>query len=424
MSAKRITLRSVAALKCPPGKDRVFLWDEDLAGFGVTAMPSGTKVYVVQYRQAGRSRRMKLGEHGRLTPDEARSRAKEVLGAVEKGLDPIEERRAKRTEQPFRQLAEGYMRLHVAVKCKPRTAVEYARLLRLHILPIIGADCVSQVSRAKIARLHARMADKPAAANRCIALIDSIWNWAADTGEISPLPSPTKELELFSEQNRDRYLTMDEMKRLGRAMHLAETTGLPWDVDEAGPKAKHLPKPENRQRLIDPHAVAAIRLLILTGARLREILHARWDWLDWERGILFLPASKTGKKPVYLSQVALKILSEIPRTEDNPHIFPGDNPGTHRSDLKRPWQAIRRHAGLAGEAAGKGKKAAKKGVSLSAPSVRIHDPLAHRPVGGVVQVVGGGGDARSRTGLLQPLVLVVISQRDIVATQIPTASLY
>ena len=91
----RISKRSVDALTCPPGRDRVFLWDSDLSGFGVAAMPSGTKVYVAQYRQQKRSRRIKLGEHGRLTPDEARSLAKEVLGAVASGKDPIAERRAR-----------------------------------------------------------------------------------------------------------------------------------------------------------------------------------------------------------------------------------------------------------------------------------------------------------------------------------------
>lgn len=174
MASDRISLRTVNKLECPSGKDRVFLWDEDLSGFGVAAMPSrvapdgkeikGTKVYVVQYRQAGRSRRMKLGEHGRLTPDEARSLAKEILGDVEKGKDPIEQRRAKRTEQKFKALADGYMRLHVAAKCKKRTAEEYERLLRLHILPAIGAKSVSQVTKGDIARMHANMADKPAAA--------------------------------------------------------------------------------------------------------------------------------------------------------------------------------------------------------------------------------------------------------------------
>jgi len=83
----RITKRSVDALSCcPPGKDREFLWDDAIAGFGVGAFPSGKKVYVSQYRQGGRSRRIAIGEHGRLTPDQARSEAKKVVGSVEAGF--------------------------------------------------------------------------------------------------------------------------------------------------------------------------------------------------------------------------------------------------------------------------------------------------------------------------------------------------
>ena len=103
--------------------------------------------------------------------------------------------------------------------------------------------------------LDNKLAETPAAANRCIALIDAIWNMAVRTGEISPLPTPTTGLGLYPEEGRDRYLTAEEMKRLGKALHLAETTGLPWTVNEAGPKSKHLAKLENRQRIIDPHAV-------------------------------------------------------------------------------------------------------------------------------------------------------------------------
>lgn len=379
MAKKTISKRTVDALQCPSGKDRAFLWDDALSGFGVVAMPSGRKVYVAQYRQHGRSRRIKLGEHGRLTPDEARSEAKKLLGAVEGGKDPIAERQARRSERPFRELADSYMRLHVAAKCKPRTADEYDRMLRLHILPAIGAKGASHLTKADIARMHAHMVGRPSAANRCVALVDSIWHWAVRSGEITPAPSPTQGLELYPETGRDRYLTADELRRLGQALHKAETTGLPWDVDEAGPKAKHLAKPARRRRVIDPYGVAAIRLLVLTGARLREILHARWDWVDWQRGIMFLPDSKTRRKPLYLSDAALSILQGITRVEGNPHIFPGEAKGSHRADLKRPWNAIRRAAGLLehvdqGAAKAKGKNG-KRGnaVSQARPALRIHD---------------------------------------------------
>ena len=387
MADKRITKRAVDALTCPPGRDRVFLWDCDLSGFGVAAMPcrkapdgkkiEGTKTYVVQFRQQGRSRRMKLGEHGRLTPDEARSMAKDVLGAVERGKDPIEERRARQKVRTFKEVAEDFMRLHVAAKKKPRTHDEYDRLLRLHIYPGLGGRPITSITKVDVARLHSGLSDRPSAANRCLALFDTVWNWAAGKGELSG-PSPTKGLERNAERSRERYLTPDELRRLGRVLREAETTGLPWAVDETGPNAKHLPK-TNRARVLDPHAVAAIRLLMLTGARLREILEARWDYIDWDRGMMFLPDSKTGRKTLYVSDVAMNILESIPRVAGNPHIIPGDKKGAPRADLKRPWSAIVRAAGLlkAGEKpdpkAKAGEQRKRKRVSEAQPSIRIHD---------------------------------------------------
>jgi len=359
VASKRITKRAVDALRCPPGRDRVFLWDDDLSGFGVAALPSGKKVYVAQYRQAGRSRRIKLGEHGRLTPDEARSAAKIVLGVAEGGKDPIEERRQARQVRSFKEVADDYLRIHVKAKRKERTHDEYERLLKLHILPAIGSKAVTGVTKQDAARLHAKLEDRPSAANRCLALIDSIWNWAVRKGEIGPIPSPTKGLDRNPEENRERYLTPDELHRLGAALRLAETTGVPWVVNENGPKAKHLPKTK-RSQVIDPHAVAAIRLLMLTGARLREILEARWDYIDWDRGLMFLPDSKTGRKTLYLSDAALAVLQAIPKVGGNPHIIPGGKKGAPRSDLKRPWTAIARAAGLVEECDQR-------------PPVRLHD---------------------------------------------------
>ena len=378
MTSKRITKRAVDALRCPADRDRVFLWDDDLSGFGVAAMPSGTKVYVAQYRQHGRSRRMKLGEHGRLTPDEARSMAKKVLGAVEDGKDPIEERRTKQNTRTFKELADDYLRLHVATKRKDRTHEEYERQLKLHIFPAIGSKSVTSVSKSDVARLHGGMADRPGAANRCLALIDAVWNWAVRRGEIPGLPSPTHGLDRNPEQSLERYLTLDELRRLGRAMGEAETTGLPWVINENGPKAKHLPK-ANRARVIDPYAVATIRLLMLTGARLREILHARWEYVNSERGIMFLPDSKTGKKPIYLSDAALDVLGHIPRVTGNPYIIPGLKKGKPRADLKKPWAAIVRAAGLMEKVEKRGRdgkplktKDGKPVMGLR-PTVRLHD---------------------------------------------------
>ena len=124
--------------------------------------------------------------------------------------------------------------------------------------------------------------------------------------------------------------------------------GLPWTVDETKPNAKHAPKESNRRRILEPHATAAIRLLILTGARLREILHAKWEHVDFERGVILLPDSKTGRKTIYLSAAALEILAGLPRLAGNPYVFPGGVEGKPRADLKKPWAAVAKAAGLEG----------------------------------------------------------------------------
>jgi integrase len=321
MPRGRISKRSVDALVCSAGKDREFLWDDALAGFGVGAFPTGRKVYVVQYRQAGRSRRATIGEHGRLTPDEARSEAKKLLGVAEAGSDPIAERRKDRAIRTFGQVAKDFLTLHVATKRKARTGNEYRRILQTRILPAIGSKRIVEVRRGDVARLHAKLVDTPYEANRMLALVSSIWNWAAKRDEVELSANPCRGIERYSEQGRERFLTSDELARLGDAL---------------------------RETRIDPSAAAAIRLLILTGARLREILDAQWPHVDIERGVIFLPDSKTGKKPVYLSAAALEVLAGLSRIEGNPYIIPGEKAGQPKADLKKPWAAVCKAAGLEG----------------------------------------------------------------------------
>jgi len=348
MARKRITKRSVDSLKCPAGKDRTFLWDDALAGFGLCAFPSGARVYVIQYRKDGRSRRVAIGEHGRLTPDEARTEAKKLLGAVEKGSDPVLERRAAREVRTFRTVAEDWLRLHVRAKRRSRTAEEYERILNLHVLPRVGSKRIVDLRRADLTRLHAAMSETPRAANHALSVVSAVWNWAARRDEVTAAANPAKGIERYPEHGRERYLTTAELARLGDALGEGETIGLSFSVDETKATAKHAPKPDHRRVKLDPFAVAAIRLLLLTGARLREILHAHWSQVDLERGVLFLAESKTGPKPIYLSAAAQAVLAELPRIAGNPYIIAGLKDGAPRADLKGPWERVRHAAGLEG----------------------------------------------------------------------------
>jgi integrase len=347
MPTDRVSKRSVDALVCPPQKDRIFLWDDALSGFGVAAFPSGKKTYVAQFRKDGRSRRVAIGDHGRLTPEEARSQAKKMLGQVEQGADPVDERRKARAIRTFREVADEFMRAHVEAKRKQHTKENYRAILDRQILPAIGNKRILDLRLYDVTQLHRRMSKAPYAANRAIAIVSSIWNWAAKSGEVVFADNPAKGVERFPERKRERFLTREEFARLGDALREAETTGLPWTVDETARTAKHTPKAGRRTR-IDEHAAGAIRLLILTGARLREILHAKWESVDLERGVIFLADSKTGARPVYLSAAAQEVLASLKRIEGNPFIIPGAGAGAPRADLKKPWAAVSRAAGLKG----------------------------------------------------------------------------
>jgi integrase len=352
MAIGPITKSSVDALACPATKDREILWDgghrEAVRGFGVAAFRNGGKCYVAQYRKDGRSRRTRIGEHGRLTPEEARKEARKILGAVEGGADPVAQRKAAREVRTFNAVATDFLTLHVATKRKGRTSNEYARILKGYVLPAIGSKRIVDVRRADVARMHAKLSDAPYQGNRALALVSSIWNWAARREEVAFVDNPAKAVERYAEAGRERYLTTEELARLGDILREGEKIGLPYSIDETKPTAKHAPKADRRRVKLDPFAVAAIRLLILTGARLREILDARWSQLDLERGVLFLADSKTGKKPLYLSAAAQAVIASLPRVKGNPHLITGSLEGAPRADLNKPWRAVRKAANLDG----------------------------------------------------------------------------
>jgi integrase len=348
MRARRITKRLVDSLK-PSGDDR-FVWDDTLIGFGVRVQPTGSKSYVVKYRAgSGRgapTRRVTLGRIGTLTPDEARALARKMLGAVAHGSDPAALRAAERRASTFRELAEIFLVEHVEAKRKRTTAAHYRGLLERIVLSELGSRKAEQVTTSDLAKLHTKMRDRPYQANRMLEVVGSLYAFAGRR-KILPLGfNPARGIEQYPEKGRERFLSADELTQLGDAVREAETVGLPYDIDEEKPTAKHAPKKAHRRTKIGPHAAAAVRLLILTGARLREILHLKWEHVDVERGLLLLPDSKTGKKAIVLNAPALDVLANLPRV--GAYVIAGTDDDKPRADLNRPWRAIVKRAGLNG----------------------------------------------------------------------------
>ena len=349
MPQVKLTKRAVEAAK--PRVRRYTLFDAELKGFGLRIFPGGAKTWIVEYRangggRANAKRRLTLGPVGALTPDEARRAAQEALAHVRLGRDPMRLRQATRKSVTVRELAQRFLAMHVDAKRKPATQRQYRYLLEGILLPVLGEQKAEALTAQEVAKLHLSLKARPFQANRMLAVTGAMYSFGARHGFVAEGCNPARRVERFREHRRERFLSSGELERLGAALREAETVGLPWNVDEAHPNAKHLVKPEDRYTVLSPPAAAAIRLLILTGARLREILDLKWSHVDMERGLLLLPDSKTGRKTVVLNVAAMEVLDNLPRLAD--YVIAGTTPDAPRADLHRPWRQVSKRAGLEG----------------------------------------------------------------------------
>jgi len=322
MEAK-ITKRTVDQLS-PRGKD-VLLWDSEMKGFGLRCRPSGAKYYVLKMRVGGRQRWITIGRHGSpWTPDSARCEALRLLGLRAAGQDPAMDRDRQKGAPTIAELGARFLQEHVAHHCKPRTAYEYRRAVQLFIEPALGCHRVSDLLRADVAQFHHDLRDRPYQANRALAVLSKMMNLAEAWGLRLDGSNPVGHVKKYREDKRERYLTKAEMQRLGAVLADAETKAVE-----------------------SPFAIAAIGLLVLTGARLTEILTLRWEHVDLESEVLRLPDSKTGAKPIYLNAAAINLLRTMPRMAGNPYVIAGKNPGARLINLQKPWRRIRAKANLA-----------------------------------------------------------------------------
>lgn len=349
---KRLTKRSVEAIKTA-GRD-VLVWDTEIPGFGVKVTPRGARVYVLQYSRRDRTKRVTIGRHGDggLTAEQARREAEILRGIIRDGGDPAEERERERAIPTMRALAERYMAEHAIPKKKPRSADSDKRLIDCHILPLLGDRQVSEINRAELRRFmqdvasgRTRLDQKTGlrgrrivrggrgAANRVLTLLGKMFALAEDWGYRPAGDNPARMVERFDEsagRERARFLSDAQLGRLGEALAASDA--------------------------VDPrHRMPAniIRLLLLTGARMGEIVGLRREYLDLGRGVVTLPAAahktgrKTGAKAIVLSAPARQLLVELVRDGlETGYLFPGPRPANGKEPqpyggLKRFWQAMR-----------------------------------------------------------------------------------
>jgi integrase len=317
----KLTKRVVDA--APAGEADTFIWDDELRGFGLRVYPSGKKVYVAQCRANGRLRRINIGVHGPMTAEVARKRAIELIAKAKNGGDPAADRDAERKATTVKDLGERFLTQYVPNHCKPSTQAEYKRSVELFINPFFGSRRVRSLTTADMAELHGSMAHIPYQANRTLGVLSKMLN-LAETWEIRPKHSnPCDDVERYPERKRERFLLADEIASLGSVLAQVEADG-----------SESL------------YAIAAYRLLLLTGCRLGEIQKLEWKHVHLDLGELRLPDSKTGAKIVYLGRPAIDLLDALSRVDGNPYVIVGKKAGRYLADLQHPWQRIRKLAGL------------------------------------------------------------------------------
>ncbi|MDX3966922.1 MAG: tyrosine-type recombinase/integrase [Bradyrhizobium sp.] len=299
------------------------IWDEELRGFGLRVYPNGRKVYVVKCRIKGQQRFITLGQHGPVTADQARTRAYNILSEVKNGRDPAKELDQARKAPTMKGLGERFLKEHVAVRCKPSTQYEYKRSVELFINPKLGTRKVTDIERRDIAELHHLFSHIPYQANRTLGVLSKMFNLAEVWGLRPDGSNPCLHVKKYSEQKRERFLSPEEFAALGKALREIEADGSETQS-----------------------AINAIRLLMLTGCRLNEIMTLKWDYVDLRARELRLPDSKTGAKIVHFGETAAKVLKGIEKLDDNPWVITGRKEGARLTDLQHPWRRIRAKAGL------------------------------------------------------------------------------
>lgn len=343
----RISKRSIEGLQAHPTND-TFHWDSDLKGFGVRAKPSGAKSYLIQYRTIeGRSHRFVIGRVGTLTPDEARAIARTKLADVVKGLDPMAERQGMRSAPTVAEICDWYLaearsgRL-LGRKGRPikasTLAIDESRI-NTHIRPLLGTRRIAGLTLDDVENLQADIAAGKTArprdgrggvatggqgvAGRTVGMLRTIFEHAFRRGRITTNPARGVR-KLSTDKRRERRLSLDELRALGKAMR------------------------EATEEYENATGLAAIRLLLLTGFRRMEALTLEWPWIDFGAACIRFPDTKSGPQMRIIGKTAADFLKGHAESLSGRFVFPGERSDMHFVGLPNVLSRVCARAGLKG----------------------------------------------------------------------------
>lgn len=350
----RITKRLVDGLG-PNDIGRV-IRDDELTGFAIRLNADGSRTYLVEYR-AGRgrgfpTRRLSIGRHGALTPDEARQRAKQILAQVAYGEDPATARAARKKEPTVRDILILALEQHWKPKRKPSTARAFEEMINRTLVPEFGAIRLTDLTRAQIRGWHARQTHRPRQANLDLAILRKALMLAVADELITD--NPARGIAPHPEKARDRVPTEDELRAVWKA------------IDEAPIRA---------------NARLLFKLLPLTGCRRGEWLTAKWSDIDLDAAVLRLREenSKAGARTVPLPGPVVALLRAATRSGE--WIIANDNGSgaLTKSNVRDAWASVLRAASVEDLHIHDLRHAfATRGAALGANALILRDALGHK----------------------------------------------
>lgn len=335
MATRKVKITKTTVDKLKVGET---VWDTDTSGFGIRCQKKA-KVYVLKKFYNGNQYWFSLGKPSEgMTVTEARDKAKKYLGQIADGEDPALIREEKKKRPTVKDLCERFLSDYADEHKKPSSIRMDKKNIQNHILPLLGKKFVSDVSLLDIDRFKMAVKDGKTAkslsptsrggspvkggagaANRCLSLLSKAFNLSIRWGMRTT--NPVQHVQKYKENKIERFLSEKEFTALAEAINQFE-----------------------KREETNAYAIAAIRLLIFTGARRSEILSLRWDAVDFDRQVLKLTDSKTGAKVIYLNPPALELLSTLSRQSQNPYVICGLKPKSHLVDVNRVWRHIRARA--------------------------------------------------------------------------------